>query len=255
MNQPMNHENRESGENCPNGEHSESCETISSETLTTPDIVLPEDTAPSNDVLAIPKKAEAPSKKPSEFLVSTLFDYLEILVFSICAVLLIFTLFFRLCRVNGSSMRNTLQDGQMLITTTLTAPEPGDIIVFHMTSDTVIRYNEPMVKRVIARGGQTVRIQCETHTVYVDGIEVDEPYAAYLDHNGRPIDILTQLPAHHYDPASGIFEITVPEGYLFVMGDNRNNSADSRTKEIYLVDERRVLGRVICRLAPFTTFE
>ncbi len=190
-----------------------------------------------------------------ESVASILFDYLEILVYSICAVLFLFTVCFRVCRVDGSSMRNTLSDRQMLVTTSLSGIENGDIIVFHMTSDTYSRYNEPLVKRVIAHGGQTVRIDYNTQTVYVDGQAQDEPYAAYLDRSGASIGVLTQLPAHDFDYATGLFEMEVPEGYLFVLGDNRNNSADSRTVEVGLVDERRVLGKVVLRLSPFTVFD
>lgn len=198
-------------------------------------------------------EAAKPEKRGS--FVLTLFEYLEILVFSVSAVLLVFTLCIRLCRVDGSSMLTTLKNGEMLITTSLVTPEPGDIIVFHMTSTVNDHFNEPLVKRIIAKGGQTVRIDYNTSTVYVDGVQVDEPYASFLNSRGQDIGVLTQLPAHHFDRYTGIFEAKVPEGYLFVMGDNRNNSADSRTVEVGFVDERRVLGKVICRLSPFTVFD
>lgn len=194
-----------------------------------------------------------PEKRGS--FVMTLFEYLEILVFSVSAVLLVFTLCIRLCRVDGSSMLNTLKDGELLITTSLVEPEPGDIIVFHMTSTVNDHFNEPLVKRIIAKGGQTVRIDYNTSTVYVDGVALNEPYASFLNSRGQDIGVLTQLPAHHFDRYTGIFEAEVPEGYLFVMGDNRNNSADSRTVEVGFVDERRVLGKVVCRLSPFTVFD
>ena len=199
--------------------------------------------------------AEAAKTEKRGSFVLTLFEYLEILVFSVSAVLLVFTLCIRLCRVDGSSMLTTLKNGEMLITTSLVTPEPGDIIVFHMTSTVNDHFNEPLVKRIIAKGGQTVRIDYNTSTVYVDGVQVDEPYASFLNSRGQDIGVLTQLPAHHFDRYTGIFEAEVPEGYLFVMGDNRNNSADSRTVEVGFVDERRVLGKVICRLSPFTVFD
>ena len=121
------------------------------------------------------KKTDSPEK---EGLVSSIFDYLEILVFSVCAVLLIFSLFGRICRVDGGSMMRTLYDGQTLVTTSLVTPENGDIIVFHQTSDTVPRLNEPLVKRVIATEGQTVRIDFDRGEVYVDGELLDE--SAYI---------------------------------------------------------------------------
>lgn len=199
---------------------------------------------------------EAVVKKPREPFVATLLEYLEILVMSVCAVLLIFTLGFRLCRVNGKSMMKTLYHNEMLLTVSLAEPEVGDIIVFHQTSDVNPRFNEPLVKRVIATGGQTVKIDCFKGEVYVDGVLINEPYMSLLnDSSTEEIPYWSLLPGHSFDRATGIFEATVPEGCLFVMGDNRNNSADSRSREVGFVDERRVLGKVVCRLSPYTKFE
>ncbi len=185
---------------------------------------------------------------------ASLLDYMEIFAFSVAAVLVIFTLLFRLCRVDGSSMRKTLENGQMLITTSIGEPEQGDIIVFSMTTDSpYYDLNEALVKRVIAKGGQTVRIDCNTGTVYVDGRELTEKYAELLDRNGNEIGQVQQFPTYGYNRETRIFEATVPEGCLFVMGDNRNHSTDSRTTVVGMVDARRVLGRVVLRLSPFTT--
>ena len=202
-----------------------------------------------------PETAETPAPEKKESAVSLLFDYLEILVFSVCAVLLIFTLFGRLCRVNGSSMRNTLFHNEMLITTNLVEPEAGDIIVFHQTSETYTNLNEPLVKRIIATEGQTVRIDYNKGAVYVDGVLIDEPYAALLDRHGNNVGRWTQSPGYGFDHSTGIFEATVPEGCYFVMGDNRNNSLDSRSREVSFVDARRVLGKVIIRTKPWTVYE
>lgn len=202
-----------------------------------------------------PETTEAPAPQKKESAVSVLFDYLEILVFSVCAVLLIFTLFGRLCKVNGSSMRNTLFHNEMLITTSLVKPETGDIIVFHQTSETYTNLNEPLVKRIIATEGQTVRIDYNKGEVYVDGVLLDEPYAALLDRSGNNVGRWTQSPGYGFDHSTGIFEATVPEGCYFVMGDNRNNSLDSRSREVSFVDARRVLGKVVIRTQPWTVYD
>lgn len=207
-----------------------------------PEEVMTEDTAPAEE------------KRGSFDPIGSLVEYAEILVFSVAAVLLLFTLVVRLCQVDGSSMRNTLYNGEMLITTSLGEPQQGDIIVFHMTTDTpTAPLNEALVKRVIATGGQTVRIDYKTATVSVDGQVLEEPYVALMDGNGTDIGHMQLLPAYGFDRTTGIFEAVVPEGCLFVMGDNRNNSADSRSTAVGFVDERRVLGRVLLRVSPFTT--
>ena len=206
-----------------------------------------EDREPATEVM--PKAAKDPSKS----VIAALFDYVEILVFSLCAVLIIFSAFARLCRVSGDSMNTTLTNGETLITTNFNyTPEQGDIIVFHMTSDTYVRFNEPIVKRVIATEGQTVMIDYKTGIITVDGVQFEDE-TAYLDSRYyNPIYYRDYIDG--FDIKTGVFEVTVPEGHLFVLGDNRNNSSDSRFNAVGFVDERRVLGKVVMRLSPFTLY-
>lgn len=175
--------------------------------------------------------------------ISAMFDYVEILVFSVCAVLLIFTLCGRLCRVDGSSMMKTLKDQELLVTTSLKTPEQGDIVVFHLTGE---HYNKPLVKRVIATEGQTVSIDFDAGEVRVDGVLLEEDYISLLDHKGVEIGTWDM---------SGQKEYHVPEGCYFVMGDNRNYSADSRFPTVGYVDGRRILGVAVLRIKPFTVFK
>ena len=174
---------------------------------------------------------------------SVVADYVEIFVVSICIVILAFSFFVRLCKVDGGSMEKTLQDGDKILVSNIGyTPQRGDIIVFHEIG----YYHEAIVKRVIAVGGDTIDIDFETWTVTVtdkngNTTVLKEPYI-FLDPNMTPI----------YSPYS--YPREVPEGQLFVMGDNRNNSSDSRLGMIGFVDERQVLGRLICRVAPIGKF-
>ena len=196
--------------------------------------------------------APSPKESPASFLL----DFLEILVVAVCVTLLLFTLLFRVCRVDGNSMRNTLRNQEILITSNFSAVEVGDIVVFHQTSAQYDRVNEPLVKRIIATEGQTVRINYYTGEVFVNGELIQEPYVALLNRSGQEIGTWTQAPTMAgFDFQNGIFETVVPDGHYFVMGDNRNNSADSRMIEVGFVDMRRVLGKAMVRLNPWTVFE
>lgn len=177
--------------------------------------------------------------KPGQNAIGSLLDYLEIFAFSVAAVLVVFTMLFRLCRVDGSSMRKTLENGQMLITTSVGEPEPGDIIVFSMTTDSpYYDLNEALVKRVIAKGGDVVNIDYQAGTVSVNGEVLQEAYIAEPTYLG-------------YDVT---FPYTVPEGTVFVMGDNRNASLDSRSSYVGCIDERDILGKVLLCFLPFSDF-
>jgi len=186
------------------------------------------------------------SKKDNnkERLKDTIIDIFDVVIKSLITILLLITFVFRMCTVVGDSMMNTLYEGEQLIISNLFySPKEGDIIVFHQTGT----YNEPIVKRVIATGDKWIKIDYDNCITYVSDDSVfDES------------DIIDESSYTYFDigryELSGTYEVYVPKGYLFVMGDNRNNSSDSRFAQIGLVDERTVLGKVIIRLLPAEKF-
>ncbi len=166
---------------------------------------------------------------------SLLFDAIDVVVSAFVLGVLIFLFCFRTVGVFGSSMEQTLLEGDRLVISDLFyTPKQGDIVVVRKLS----YKQDAIVKRVIAMEGQTVDIDFDAGVVYVDGVALDEPY--------------TNTPTNVREDFSG--PITVPEGCVFVMGDNRNRSSDSRTNAIGCVDTRLIVGRVLFRLLPFSKF-
>lgn len=174
------------------------------------------------------------NKKGSKYL--SIYDFVSIIMTSFIIIAVVFTFFFRLVGVEGSSMTNTLQNNDWLITIQKDSYERGDIVVITEPN----YFNEPLIKRVIAKGGETIDIDFSTGTVYVDGVALEEPYTKE-DYILPKIDDVT-------------FPYTVPEGEIFCMGDNRNGSTDSRSVKIGSFDERYVLGKAVVRLLPFGNF-
>ena len=171
---------------------------------------------------------------------SSFYEWFDSIIRALIIILIVLTFFFKVCTVVGDSMKNTLfNDEKLVISNFFYIPKENDVIVFHQTGT----LNEPCVKRVIATGNKWVKIDYDTNTLYVSSDNkfdkedvVDESAYAYFDNGG-------------YN-SSGTVEIYVPEGYLFVMGDNRNNSTDSRSNLIGLVDEKTILGKVVFRISP-----
>ena len=160
-----------------------------------------------------------------------LYDWVQCIITALVAGILIFLFVGRVIGVKGPSMMMTLLDGDRLITSNLFYhPQQGDIVV--VQTDTF--GSEPIVKRVIATEGQTVDIDFTAGIVYVDGKALDEPYV--------------NTPTNLQEDFTGA--VTVPEGCLFLMGDNRNSSTDSRDASIGMVDERCVIGKVYFVLIP-----
>lgn len=174
-------------------------------------------------------------KEPRSWKQSVLL-YVHDLMCMLLMVMLLFLVVFRVILVTGDSMFTTLWDGDYLLLVSelfCGAPEPGDIVVISKQS---FDNGSPIVKRVIATEGQTVDIDFESGTVYVDGKALREPYI----HNETTNEEGT------------VFPLTVAENCIFVLGDNRAVSLDSRSPQIGQIDRREVLGKALCLIIPGT---
>jgi signal peptidase I len=162
---------------------------------------------------------------------SEAYDWIQSIVSALLICVLIFVFFARIISVEGPSMNPTLYDGDKLLVSDLFyTPKQGDIVILRKESFK----DEPIVKRVIAVAGQTIDIDFEKGIVYVDGQALEEDYTA--EPTWRSLDF--------------VGPVTVPDGCIFVMGDNRNNSTDSRSDRIGFVDVRYVLGKAYLLLLP-----
>lgn len=169
-------------------------------------------------------------------LVNGIYEFASILLTAVIAVGIIFVFVFKLSTVDGESMENTLHNGDnLIITSAVKHFEVGDVIVTSQPN----AYNKVLIKRVVATAGQTVSFNRYSGKLIVDGVPVDEPYIK------EPMAFRDSMRK----------EFVVPEGCVFVMGDNRNNSADSRDSNIGFVDERYIMGKVIYKFGDTELFD
>ena len=178
----------------------------------------------------------AEEKEGGSVLARFLYDWLGAIALSVVVILLLMTFFVRQFTVNGHSMDDTLDHrDRLLVSSFMYQPSNGDIVVItHGES-----LNEPIIKRVIAVGGQHLQIDYAANQVIVDGKVLNESYA-----KGRTIALAhpTEIPD------------VIPEGYVFVMGDNREDSLDSRSVKVGLIPVENIIGKAFWRIQPFDAF-
>ena len=164
------------------------------------------------------------------------YDWIQSLISALLICVLVFVFVLRIMDVKGSSMVPTLHNGdKVLVSDLFYEPQRGDIVVFKKDS---YDDNKALVKRVIAVAGDVVNIDFDRGIVYVNGEALEEDY----------LDVLTNTKIDFIGPQ------TVPDSCLFVMGDNRNESTDSRDKRIGMVDKRLIIGKVLLVVYPFDSF-
>jgi len=202
----------------------------------------------------------APVEAVKKNVAAEIFDWIEIFSSALLTVILLFTFIFRLVTVQGPSMEHTLHGGEiefgsttpdnLIISNLFYTPQRGDIVVIQVPNPS---FSTPIIKRVIATEGQVITFNFEKWQVTVyDDLE------AYYSGQGRVLD----EPYVNYDPGSamsreslsGSQPVIVEPGKVFVMGDNRNRSLDSRDSRVGQVDVRNIVGRVLLRVFPFHKF-
>ena len=197
---------------------------------------------------AQPTKQPAPHSRvyrPKKSFLYNLFEWLDVVVASIVVVVIVFTFVFRIVAIDGASMNNTLFDGErVVITNMFYQPQRGDIVVISRNTENtyqVTKNNEPIIKRIIALEGDTVDIDFDNGIVYVNGEALKEDYIK--EPTTRQGDVK--------------FPLVVKENCIFVLGDNRNESLDSRSTDIGdngLIDKKYILGHAVLRVLPFEKF-
>lgn len=198
-----------------------------------------QDVSSPDEVTVIHEKKEIFSLK------AEIFDWLEIVVTAIILLVVLFTFVFKIVTIDGRSMMNTLKEGEKVVISNIGyEPQHEDIVVISRNMNNITSGNDqsaPIIKRIIATEGQTVNIDFSAGVVYVDGVALDEPY--------------TRTPTNLQNDIR--FPVVVPSGCVFVLGDNRNDSTDSRSSMIGeegMIDTRYILGKALYRIFPFDGF-
>ena len=165
-----------------------------------------------------------------------IFDWSNAFMIALIIIVMLLTFVFRQVTVNGDSMNDTLQSGDKLILYSfMYKPQNGDIVVISHGKD----YSDPIIKRVIAVEGQSLKINYDTGEVTLDGVVLKEDYIKGLTKRVHPS---LEIPD------------VIPEGYVFVMGDNRENSLDSRSTQIGLIPVENIIGKAELRILPASSF-
>lgn len=182
--------------------------------------------------------AEGPNDDGEGGGLQSCFEWLQAIISAVVIVVLLLTFVFRLVDVDGLSMFETLHDhDKVFVTSLLYEPKDGDIVVISHGQE----YKDPIIKRVIATEGQTIKIDYDKGQVIVDGVVLNEPY----------IHEIMEYKAVFDNPVPDV----VPEDMVFVMGDNRNNSLDSRSQRVGLIHKDDIIGKAQAVVFPFSNFK
>jgi signal peptidase I len=195
---------------------------------------------------------EVDKTNPQKSFLNDIFDVMEAVFISVFVVVLFFAYVARPVTVDGRSMESTLHDQDRLFMSDLFyTPDYGDIVIVdnsvswtydasgNLVQGNGIAEDKRLIKRVIAKGGDELDIHFSTGEVYLNGELLDEPY-------------INNATVSNYGAFS--YPVVIPEGYLFVMGDNRQNSTDSRASAVGFVSKDQVLGKALFRFAPLSDF-
>lgn len=205
-----------------------------------------QDTSPGEQQSEISEQSGEPGKsgKLGKAVLNDILEIIETMLTTLLLVVMLFSYVARPVTVDGSSMEPTLHDQDRLVMFRLLySPKQGDIVVVYNSEGHVLDtagevvssgygLHENIIKRVIATAGQTIRLDTAEGLVYVDDQPLEEPYVNDLIRS---------------DAGAFSYPVTIPDGYIFVMGDNRNHSTDSRSSYVGLVSEEDVLGKAYFR--------